>query len=191
MSRIDPLATEHGTPAAEAVIVERREIDTVLVHGTAAGVVAGLVLGVTTVVGTLLAGGSVADPFRFATALVVGIEALSPDFPVGAALLLGVAIHLSVSAALGVAFVGLLALTYQLSARPWLLAAYGSAFAFAVWEVSFLAAIPSFFPSLSGHLDLGTQLWNLVAYVGLHGPTLGIYVALVRPGVVGDWRGDD
>lgn len=179
---------DHERRDTGPVVVERRDIDTVIVHGTLAGLLAGLVLGLATIGATLLFRGSVADPFRFATALVVGVEALDPGFPVGAAVLLGAAIHLCVSALLGIAFVGSLALAYQLSARWWLLVIYGSTLAFTVWEVSFLAAIPSLFPHLVGTLDLGVQLWNLVAYVAIHGPALGAYVALVRPGVVDDWR---
>lgn len=172
----------------EPVIVERREIDTVVVHGSLAGLVAGVALGLVAIGGSLLTGGSVADPFRFATALVIGAEALSPEFSIPVALVTGAAIHLAVSAVIGVLFVGLLSLCYQLSARAWLLVAYGAIFAFTVWEVSYLAAIPVLFGQLEGQLDLGTQLFNLVAYVGVHGPALGTYVAIVRPGVVDDWR---
>lgn len=170
------------------VTVERREIDTIVVHGLLAGLVAGVVLGLVTIAGSLMAGGSIADPFRFATALAVGVEALHPDFSAAAAIFAGAAIHLALSAVLGVLFVGALAIGFQLSARPWLLIVYGALFAFTVWEVSFLAAVPLLFPFLEGQLDLGAQLANLAAYVAVHGPVLGAYVALVRPGVVGDWR---
>lgn len=172
----------------EPVIVERREIDTIVVHGSLAGLVAGVALGLVAVGGSVLAGGSIADPFRFATALAVGAEALEPDFSASVAFLAGAAIHLAISAILGVAFVGALALAFQLSARPWLLIVYGALFAFTVWEISFLAVVPALFGWLEGHLDLGTQLRNLAAYVVIHGPALGAYVAIVRPGVVDDWR---
>jgi hypothetical protein len=88
-----------------------------------------------------------------------------------------------------VLFLGLLSLTYQLSARPWLLIIYGALFAFGVWEVNFLAAVPTFFPFLAGRLDVATQVWTgIVSYVLVYGPALGLYVAIVRPGVVGDWH---
>lgn len=172
-----------------AVIVERRDVDTVVVHGSLAGLAAGLVLGATAVIISTALSESAWMPFRFAAAFVVGPDAFNADFPLGAALLLGVAIHFTLSALLGVLFVGVLALSYQLSARSWLLIIYGAAFAFGVWEVNFLAIVPTFFPYLSGQLDLATQVWNgIVSYVVIYGPVLGLYVAIVRPGVIGDWH---
>lgn len=172
-----------------APTVEERDAGTVIVHGSLGGLAAGLVLGATAIVSTMALGGGVSVPFRFVAAFAVGPEAFAADFPVAAALLLGATIHFALSAAVGVLFVGALALTFQLSARWWLLIAYGSAFAFAVWEINFLAAVPALFPELVGRLDLATQLWNgIVSYVGVYGPALGVYVALVRPGVVGEWR---
>jgi hypothetical protein len=85
--------------------------------------------------------------------------------------------------------VGLLALTYQLSARPWLLIIYGAVFGFSVWEIDFLAAVPAFFPYLAGRLDVATQVWTgILSYVLIYGPVLGLYIGLVRPGVVDDWH---
>ncbi len=173
-----------------AVTVEERDAGTIVVHGSLGGLVAGLALGATAIVSTVALGGGVSLPFRFVAAVAAGADAFSPDFPVGAAVLLGGTIHLTLASVVGVLFVGTLALTYQLSARAWLLVAYGSAFAFAVWEVNFLAAIPALLPELVGRLDLATQLWNgVVSYVLVYGPALGLYVAVVRPGVIDDWRG--
>jgi hypothetical protein len=172
-----------------AVIVEKRDIDTVVVHGSIAGLVAGLVLGVTTVIGSVLLTGSASAPFRFAAAFIAGPDALDPGFPLGAALLLGSAIHLALAAVFGVVFVGLLALTHQLSARSWLLILYGSVFGFGIWEIDFLVAVPTFFPFLVGRIDFATQLWNgVLSYVFVYGPTLAVYVVAVRPGVIDDWR---
>jgi hypothetical protein len=172
-----------------AVIVEKRDIDTVVVHGSLAGLVAGLILGVTTVIASLVLTGSASWPFRFAASFIAGPDALDPGFPLGAALLLGSAIHFALAAAFGVIFVGLLAVTYQLSARSWLLLLYGSVFGFAIWEVDFLVAVPTFFPFLVDRIDLATQLWNgVLSYVLIYGPALGAYVIAVRPGVIGDWR---
>jgi len=172
-----------------SVIVERRRIEDVVVHGSVAGLVAGLILGATTTVVSLVLNGSAAWPFRFASAFVVGPDALDPSFPVGAAILLGSAIHLALATTFGVLFVGLLALTYQLSARWWLLLLYGSVFGFVVWEVDFLVAVPTFFPYLVPRVDLATQLVNgVLSYVLVYGPVLGAYAVLVRPGVIGDWH---
>jgi hypothetical protein len=64
-----------------AVIVERRDIDTVVAHGSLAGLAAGLALGATAVIGSLALNGSAGTPFRFASAFVVGPEAFQADFP--------------------------------------------------------------------------------------------------------------
>jgi hypothetical protein len=170
-------------------MVEKRDIDTVIVHGSLAGLLAGLVLGTTTVIVSLILTGSASWPFRFAASFIAGPDALDPAFPVGAALLVGSAIHFALSAAFGVVFVGLLALTYQLSARSWLLILYGSVFGFGIWEIDFLVAVPTFFPFLVEKIDVATQLWNgVLSYAFVYGPVLAAYVIGVRPGVVDDWR---
>jgi hypothetical protein len=171
------------------VIVEKRDIDTVVVHGSLAGLFAGLILGVTTVIASLALTHSAFWPFRFAASFIAGPAALEPAFPLGAALLLGSAIHFALAALFGVVFVGLLTVTYQLSARSWLLLLYGSLFGFVIWEVDFLVAVPTLFPYLVDRIDLATQLWNgVLSYVLIYGPALGAYVIAVRPGVIGDWR---
>lgn len=172
-----------------AVIVERRDVDTVVVHGSLAGLAAGLVLGAAAVISSAILAGSAWMPFRFAAAFVVGPDAFDRDFPLAITILLGSVIHFTLAVLFGVLFVGLLALTYQLSARFWLLIVYGAAFAFGIWEINFLGAVPTLFPFLAGRLDLATQLWNGIgSYVLIYGPALGLYVALVRPGVIGDWH---
>ena len=120
---------------------------------------------------------------------MAGPDAVDPAFPLGAALLLGSAIHFVLAAGFGVVFVGLLALTFQLSARSWLLILYGSIFGFVIWEINFLAVVPTLFPFLVGRIDVATQLWNgVLSYVVIYGPVLAAYVIVVRPGVIDDWR---
>lgn len=172
-----------------AVQVERRDIVAVVLHGSLAGLVAGLALGITTVVGSLALTGDGALPFRFAAAFVVGPFAFGDQLSLAAAVAVGAAIHFSLAAVFGVLFVGLLSLTCQLSARSWLLIVYGAVFAFGVWEVDFMAAVPALFPFLVGRLDLPTQLWvGVLSYAFVFGPILGGYVAVRRPGVIGDWQ---
>jgi hypothetical protein len=174
---------------ALAVTVEERNVGPALVHGCLGGIAAGLVLGITAIVSTVALGGSASTPFRFVAAFAVGPKAFASDFPVAAAVLLGATVHVGLSALYGVVFVSLLTLTFQLSARAWLLVVYGSLFAFSIWEVNFLAVVPILFPYLADRLDLATQLWSgIVSYCFAYGPALGTYVAVTRPGVVGDWR---
>jgi len=127
-------------------------------------------------------------PFDFAVAIVVGPEALAPVFPVAAAVALGTVIHILLSVLFGVVFLSALALTFQLSARSWLIILYGVVFALTVWEVNFLAVLPLIAPTLRGRIDLLTQLWNgIVSYSLVYGPVLAAYVIWVRPGTLDRW----
>ncbi len=178
-----PWATPHaGLP------VERRDAWELAAHGARAGVLAGLALGLIEV----LASAALRDdpwlPFDFAAAIVVGPDALSPGFPVAASMMLGTVIHVLLSVVFGMAFLAALALTFQLSARPWLILLYGVLFGVTVWEVDFLAVLPVIAPTLTGRLDLATQLWNGIAsYSLVYGPLLAAYVIRVRPGVLDRW----
>jgi hypothetical protein len=127
-------------------------------------------------------------PFDFAAALIVGPEALLPAFPLAASVALGTVLHVLLSIVFGMAFLGGLALTFQLSARPWLMVLYGVLFGVAVWEIDFLAVLPVIAPELAGRLDLATQLWNgILSYCLVYGPVLGLYIIAVRPGVLDQW----
>lgn len=171
------------------VPVERRDIVVVVVHGILAGLLSGIVLGIVVFAISVAFGEPGGTPFRFAAALVIGAQAFGPTVPLWIAVLLGVVMHLALAAAIGIAFIALLSLTYQLSARWQLLVIYGALFAFSVWEVDFLVAVPTFFGYLIDRLTVTTQLWNgILPYVFVYGPVLGLYVAWRRPGVIGDWQ---
>ena len=175
-------------PPRVGVPVERRDLFELAVHGVRAGLVAGLVLGLIEIALSTVLRGDPWLPFDFAAAIVVGPEALDSKFPVGASVALGGVIHVMLSAVLGVVFLAGLAVTFQLSARPWLMLLYGAAFAVMVWEVNFLAVLPLIAPKLRGQLDLATQLWNgILSYCLVYGPTLATYVIWVRPGVLDRW----
>lgn len=175
-------------PPRVGVQVEQRGASTIFVHGIQAGLVAGLALGIVEVVASAFLQGDPWLPFDFATAIVVGLDALAPSFPVGASVALGSAIHLVLSLTFGVIFLAGLALTFQLSARPILMLLYGVLFGLMVWEVDFLAVLPLIAPELRNTLDLPTQLWNGIAsYCLVYGPVLAAYMIQVRPGVLDRW----
>jgi hypothetical protein len=168
--------------------VERRDAWELATHGARAGLLAGLALGLVEILASGVLRGDPSLPFDFAAAIVVGPEALSPGFPVAASVMLGIVIHVLLSVLFGVAFLTALALTFQLSARPWLMLLYGSLFGVTVWEVNFLAVLPVIAPALSGRLDRATQLWNGIAsYCLVYGPVLAAYVIWVRPGMLDRW----
>lgn len=162
-------------------------------HGGRAGLLAGSALGLVEIVASMVLRGDPWLPFSFAAAIVVGPDSLTPAFPVAASILLGTVIHVLLSVVFGVTFLAGLTLTYQLSARPWLMLLYGVLFGAIVWEVDFLAVLPVIAPELRGRLDLATQLWNgIVSYCLVYGPALGAYVIWVRPGMLDRWwRIDD
>lgn len=181
-------------PPRMAVQVERRDPWELVSHGTFAGLLAGVGLGFVAIVASTALRGDPWLPFHFAVAIVVGPEALGPTFPVAASLALGAVLHILLSVLFGVIFLGALALTFQLSARPLLMLLYGVVFAFVVWEVNFLAVLPLIAPELRGHIDLATQLWSgIVSYCLVYGPLLAAYVIRVRPGTLDRWwrSGDD
>jgi len=175
-------------PPRVGVPVERRDAWEVVMHGTYAGLVAGVALGVVEIAASTMLSDNPRLPFDFAAALIVGPEALLPAFPLAASLALGIVLHVLLSITLGVAFLGGLALTFQLSARPLLMVLYGMLFGVTVWEINFLAVLPVIAPELTGRLDLATQFWNgIVSYSLVYGPALAAYVIRVRPGMLDQW----
>jgi hypothetical protein len=175
-------------PPRVGLEVERRDRWEVVRHGTIAGLLAGFALGFVEIVVSTALRGDPWLPFDFAVAIVVGPEALAPAFPVAASVALGTVIHILLSVLFGVVFLSALALTFQLSARSWLMILYGVVFALIVWEVNFLAVLPLVAPMLRGRIDLLAQLWNgIVSYSLVYGPVLAAYVIWVRPGTLDRW----
>lgn len=175
-------------PPRTGRLVERRDPWELARHGANAGLLAGLALGLVEILASSVLRDNPRLPLDFAVAIVVGPEALAPGFPVGASLALGTVIHLLLSILFGVTFVAGLALTFQLSARPWLMLVYGMLFGVTVWEVDFLAVLPVVAPELTGRLDLAMQLWNgVVSYSLVYGPLLAAYVIWRRPGMLDRW----
>ena len=175
-------------PPRVGLEVERRDRREVLRHGTFAGLLAGFVLGFVEIVVSTVLRGDPWLPFDFVVAIVVGPEALAPAFPVAVSVALGTVIHILFSVFFGAVFLAALALTFQLSARSWLIVLYGVVFALAVWEVNFLAVLPLVAPALTDRIDLTTQLWSgIVSYGLVYGPVLAAYVIWVRPGTLDRW----
>ena len=175
-------------PPRAGIPVERRDTWEVAMHGARAGLVAGVALGAVEIAASSILSDDPWLPFNFAAALIVGPEALLPAFPLTASLALGGVLHALLSIVFGVAFVGGLALTFQLSARPSLMVLYGVLFGVTVWEINFLAVLPNIAPELTKRLDLATQLWNgILSSTLVYGPVLAAYVIRMRPGVLDQW----
>lgn len=180
--------TRPWAPPRIGLPVERRDAWELAVHGARGGLLAGLALGLVEIAASAVLRGDPRLPFDFATAIIVGPEALGPAFPLAASVALGLVLHVLLSILFGMLFVNGLALTFQLSARPWLILAYGVLFGIIVWEANFLAVLPVIAPALTRRLDLATQLWNgIAAYSLIYGPALGAYVVTTRPGMLDRW----
>ena len=175
-------------PPRVGLPVERRDAWELVTHGARAGLLAGLALGLVEILASAVLRGDPWLPFEFAAAIMVGPEALLPGFRVVASVMLGTVIHVLLSVVFGIGFLAILALTFQLSARPYLVLVFGALFGIAVWEVDFLAVLPTIAPALAGRLDLATQLWNgILSYCLVYGPVLAAYVIWVRPGMLDRW----
>ncbi|MCC6179084.1 MAG: hypothetical protein IT305_27555 [Chloroflexi bacterium] len=179
-----------GAPDALGItFVEVRHAGEMLRHGIFAGLVAGAVLMGEEVVATVLLGGAPSEPFRLITSAFYGLQTLEPTFPLWMALVIGLAVHFALAVAFGVFFIWIVAFFYQLSARFPLLLLYGVLFGLALWELNVLTILLLILPDLAPRFGLADQVWNgIVAYGLAYGLVLGAYIAVVRPGVVGDWR---
>jgi hypothetical protein len=169
--------------------VEERRWRKLILHGIAAGICAGMALGLVQFVISAAQQQGALSPFRLVASLALGAIAFQPQTPTALLMTVGTVLHLALAALFGVVFVALLALAFQLSARTWMLIGYGLLFGFLLWEVNFLAILPGLYPDLVSHFGLVGQVWNgIVAYTLVYGPLLALYMALMRPCVLSDWN---
>lgn len=169
--------------------VEEQRWRLLLPHGVAAGLVAGIALGSAQFLIAAARDEEALTPLRLIASLLLGQSALDPNESTALVIGVGVVLHLLLAAAFGALFVALLALTFQLSARRWLLIGYGFLFGFILWEVNFLAILPLVYSGLISRIELSGQIWEgIVAYSLVYGPVLALYISIARPGVLTDWR---
>lgn len=171
------------------ITVEERRWRTLIPNGIAAGLCAGVALGLAQVLISVAQKVDVLTSLRLVAFLVLGSGALLGTAPTALVMTVGLLLHFFLAALFGVLFIALLSLSFQLSARVWILVVGGFIFGFLLWEVNFLAILPGLYPSLAAEVGLSSELWRgLFAYAVVYGPVLGLYVAATRPGVVSDWR---
>jgi|GEM_PF-784614 len=170
--------------------VEERRWHRLVPHGILAGLCAGVTLGLVQFVISAAREEDAITPFRLVASLALGTDALDDDVSTALVIVVGTALHFALAALFGVVFVVLLALTFQLSSRRWVLIGYGLLFGFLMWEVNFLAILPGLYPDLTDRIEFTGQIWKgIVAYILVFGPTLALYLAVRRPGVLADWKG--
>lgn len=169
--------------------VEEHQWSRLVPDGLLAGLAGGVTLGLVQFVISAAREESAIDPFRRVASLVLGVGALDGDRPVALVLIVGAVLHFVLAALFGLLFVVLLAFTFQLSARRWLLLGYGALYGFLLWEINFLAIVPTLFPGLIDQIGFSGQIWNgIVAYAIVYGPSVALYISFARPGVLADWR---
>ncbi len=170
------------------ITVEERDWTTVLKHGALAGLLGGLTLGLAQLIISLAFGESAMTPFRLVSSLVLGSPLRTKSMSNALVILIGGGMHFIIAILFGMLFAAVLSLFWQISARRWVLLAYGAMFGFFLYEVSFLAVLPVFYPGLERWFDLKNQLTQgIAAYALIYGPTLAIYLSITRPGVRAPW----
>lgn len=169
--------------------VEKQDWRTLLQQGIVAGLVAGIALGLAQFMIAAAREEPALTPLRVVASLLLGQSALESSTSTALVIILGTVLHILLSIVFGVVFVAILALTFQLSARRWLLIGYGFLFGFILWEVNFLAILPVVYPALISRVELTGQIWEgIVSYSLVYGPALALYMSFARPGVLTDWR---
>lgn len=127
-------------------------------------------------------------PFRLVCSLVLGSPVQTKTMANTLVILIGGGMHFIIAIIFGMLFAAVLSLLWQISARRWVLIAYGAMFGFFLYEVSFLAVLPVSYPRLERWFDLKNQLTKgIAAYALVYGPTLAIYLSITRPGVRAPW----
>lgn len=161
--------------------VEQRQARSLLLHGVIGGIIAGIVFAMFEMVVAMMMGDSFFAPLRMIGSMVLGTEALMPTYPLLTAAMVGLIVHMILSAIYGAIFVYLLAYTDQLVGSTGLLLLYGSLFGLALWIVNFLIIAPFVWPQFT----MVDQFWmGFVAHTFFFGTVLGGYVAAARPGGV-------
>ncbi len=136
-------------------------------QGSAGGIVAGVVLAVFEIV--QVGGGPSA---RIAAGIVTAGAALDPGYPLGSAVVAGVALHVLLSAAFGALF-GLVMSSAEMSLSTAVVVGAGGLYGVALWVVNFVAVA-----SLAGWdwVRAGADpLYQIPAHAVFYGTVLGYY----------------
>jgi hypothetical protein len=151
----------------------QRSARTLAVNGIAAGIVGGIAFAVVEMVLSVAVGDTVSKPLQATGSILLGPQALSADYPLGTAIMVGGGLHMVFSALYGVAFVLLLAATQQLGALSPVVILEGVVYAMALWVINFLVIAPALFSHLAGV----SSFWlSFTVAHGFYGLALGGYL---------------
>lgn len=144
----------------------------IVLSGLGYGVVAGVIFGAMEMVGAALMGDPMVMPLKMFASVVAGKDALMAG---GAGiLLLGVIVHLALSAIFGVVYAGLDAGFARNKVRSYgAQSAFGIAFGFALWLVNFQIIARLAYPWFLG----SPQLLQAMMHAFFFGLPLGLFIA--------------
>lgn len=160
-----------------ATAMERHPTGQLLLHGINAGFTAGLVFVLVQMVVSLALGKSLFEPLQLMSTLGLGTEALDPGYSVVTASMIGLFIHLAISAVYGIIFVFLIAAIGPIQTQKHLL--YGTGYGVLLWIINFVVIVPLAFPQFNA-LHPFWQVFVTSAF--FFGTLLGVYTAAVELG---------
>jgi uncharacterized membrane protein YagU involved in acid resistance len=118
------------------------------------------------------------EPLRLISTIGLGSQAMEPGYSAVTSAMMGLFIHLSLSAIYGIIFIYLITYTGQLNAETERLLIYGSVFGLLLWVINLLVIAPvAAFPQFT----ILNPFWQgFVAYTFFFGTLLGVYSAAAK-----------
>jgi uncharacterized membrane protein YagU involved in acid resistance len=154
------------------------KIGKIVRQGIGYGIVSGIIFAMGEMFINLFMGKDFFGPLRLIGSMVLGAQALMPSYSLLAAGIVGLMVHMMMSAIFGLIFFALLTVFKRRSASTPSLLVYGSIFGLLLWVVNFLILAPLFFPQFG----MVSQLWNgFFAHTFLYGTMIGLFAALSKP----------
>ncbi len=151
-----------------------------VVSGGVTGMVAGIVFAIFEMVVAALMDQGFFMPLRMIAAIVLGEEALDPSYALVTAALVGLAVHMALSALFGMVLAGGAGSVGALRESRFGLIAAATLFGLVLWLVNFFLIAPVLFP----WFEMADQVVQFVAHTFFYGMPLGILLASIRsPGV--------
>ncbi len=145
-------------------------------QGAIGGIIAGLVFAMFEMVMAALLNGAFFGPLRMIGAIVLGREALQPSYPLLTAIVVGLVVHMMLSAIYGIVFALIVAAVPALASSPAALIAAASVYGLVLWLVNFYVVAP-----------LADWVWftqsnpvvQFIAHTVMFGAVLGVYLERV------------
>jgi hypothetical protein len=164
------------------MVVSRTAAPRPLAHwarlGALLGLAAGIAFGAYQLLASWALGEGLLAPLRMAGAIVLGPEAVEPDFSAAAAAGAGAVVHVALSALYGAVFAGICSAVPVFRLSRATLVAAATAWGLLLWIGNFFLIAPLAFPWF---LD-ASQPVQLAGHAFAYGSVLGALLAATRPG---------